>query len=111
MNKKQAKNRTIYTDKLIEELSAAAELAYDAQLEMMELAASNYLKLTKHVKEIEISEEKRKELKDQFKKYDNDMLVNAAITQAENVNVVIKNLESCLYEMCRRDDECDEDEL
>ena len=102
----------------------------------MGLAASNYLKLTKHVKEIEISEEKRKELKDQFKKYENDMLIALSRAQAENlnvlcagmvhayeqnydindffysiVNIVIKNLESCLYEMCRRDEECNEDEL
>ena len=136
MSKKQTKNRTIYTDNLIRELTTVVELAHDAQLEVMELAASNYLKSTKHMKEIEIPEEKRKELKDQFKKYDNEMLVDVAITQAENlnvfcagmlyayeqnydindffcsiVNVVIKNLESCLYEMCRRDGEYNEDEL
>ena len=136
MSKKQTKNRTIHTDNLIRELTTATEFVYDAQLEMMELAASNYLKSTKHMEEIEISEEKKEELKDQFKKYDNDTLIAVAIAKAENlnvfcagmlhayernydvndffcliVNVVIKNLESCLYEMCRRDGECNEDEL
>lgn len=63
MSKKQTKNRTIYTDNLIRELTTVVELAHDAQLEVMELAASNYLKSTKHMKEIEIPEEKEERIK------------------------------------------------